>query len=833
MTSRKDEVAPASQPPQDALDAAMAEAFGGAEPARERDTVLGRIGVTDSKVLLREPPSDGKTPSPLIKPVDEKRAGRYQVLGEIARGGVGVVLKGHDVDLGRDVAMKVVREEHADNVDVLRRFVEEAQIGGQLQHPGIVPVYELGLRADGKPFFAMKLIKGRTLSALLAERKDLAEDRRRFVRIFEQVCQTVAYAHSRGVIHRDLKPSNVMVGAFGEVQVVDWGLAKVMQHGGVADEKRAKEAPDISVIATVRSGSGGTESLVGSVLGTPAYMPPEQARGKVDVLDERGDVFSLGAVLCEILTGRPPYVVEGREILVHAAQAKLDDAFARLDACGADPELVDIAKRCLVAAREARPANAGVVAAEVAAYASSVEERMHRAEIAAVEAAAHAEAEREKLRQEQRARKTTMVLAAVVVVAVLGGGALWWNATSQRLEKERVQERAFAAALDEADVLHRRAKDATDFRSWDDAEAAAKRADAAVAAGGSDDATRRLAAFHGQFDADLARMREAQALQRRALELRRTRAFSDAVPLLRKAIDAAPRELSLRHDLRRTAMSMLDFRTAAEQARAMTQIAPADASAWSGLSVALLKNGDIQAGIESALECLRLQPDEESYFALGNAYSRAERWEDSITAYTKSLEYRPDWASPATSMHADETNRVNMNAINAALDGHGELPPPLTWDGAAISLGQYHGRFADSAAAYERWMTENPREAEMVETGDRYNAACSAARAAAGEGRVTKPLDDAGRATLRRKAVRWLAADVAQWKALFDAAGGIPPGRMVDTLSWAKEDRDLAAIRDEALVAKLPADEQESTRALWTDLDALLARAKAAAARRK
>ena len=140
------------------------------------------------------------------------------MLGEIARGGVGVVYQGRDVDLGRDVAMEVLHEEHLGHADMLRRFVEEAQIGGQLQHPGIVPVYELGLMADERPYFTMKLVKGRTLAALLAARETPSSNRGDLIEVFEAVCQTMAYAHSRGVIHRDLKPANIMVGTFGEVQ---------------------------------------------------------------------------------------------------------------------------------------------------------------------------------------------------------------------------------------------------------------------------------------------------------------------------------------------------------------------------------------------------------------------------------------------------------------------------------------------------------------------------------------------------------------------------------------------------------------------------------------
>src|SRR5262249_31750841 len=156
---------------------------------------------------------------------------------------------------------------------------------GQLQHPGIVPVYELGQFPDRRPFFTMKLIKGRTLAALLAERGSPGADtpspseRMRWLKVFEQVCQTVAYAHAHGVLHRDLKPANVMVGNCGEVQVMDWGLAKVLPQGGVADEQwAAAQAQDEgTVICTQRTGGIGSATQAGSVMGTPAYMAPEQA----------------------------------------------------------------------------------------------------------------------------------------------------------------------------------------------------------------------------------------------------------------------------------------------------------------------------------------------------------------------------------------------------------------------------------------------------------------------------------------------------------------------------------------------------------------------------
>ena len=238
--------------------------------------------------------------------------GRYHLAGEVARGGMGAVLIGRDVDLGRDLAIKVILEEHRDRPEVVRRFVEEAQIGGQLQHPGIVPVHELGRFPDGRLYIAMKLVRGRTLAELLGARNGLGDDRPRFLSIFESVCQTIAYAHSRSVVHRDLKPSNVMVGTFGEVQVMDWGLAKVLNSGGIAEMEWSGLVRDGAIaVPADRAGADPWGSRDGSVLGTPAYMAPEQARGAVDLVDERADVFALGSILCEILSGQPAYA--GRE----------------------------------------------------------------------------------------------------------------------------------------------------------------------------------------------------------------------------------------------------------------------------------------------------------------------------------------------------------------------------------------------------------------------------------------------------------------------------------------------------------------------------------------
>lgn len=232
------------------LDAGLASAFSAEEAVVVGDgnhSVLKQLARTMfivPRVSLREPTMQG--PDPIVRPVSpevpqRESDSRYRIDGEIARGGMGAILKGRDTDLGRDLAIKVLLDSHKDKPEIVQRFVEEAQIGGQLQHPGIAPIYELGQFADKRPFFAMKLVKGETLSKLLSDRQDTTEDRGKLIGIFEQICQTMAYAHSRGVIHRDLKPANIMVGAFGEVQVMDWGLAKVLASGGVADEKKAHD----------------------------------------------------------------------------------------------------------------------------------------------------------------------------------------------------------------------------------------------------------------------------------------------------------------------------------------------------------------------------------------------------------------------------------------------------------------------------------------------------------------------------------------------------------------------------------------------------------------
>ena len=298
---------------------------------------------------------------------------RYRFEAFLARGGMGEVWRGFDTLLARGVALKVLREPVLADGGFRARFEEEARHVGRLEHPSIVPVYDLGELADGRPFFVMKLIHGQTLAELLAARATPAEDLPGWVEVFERVCQAVAFAHARGLIHRDLKPSNVMLGELGEVLVLDWGIAKALAAGSQPAQGPSTPvllSPSVDGAATA---PGGSETLPGQVRGTPAFMAPEQARGEVGRVGTASDVFGLGGILCVILTGQPPFT-RWRQ----AAAGDLEEAFARLDGCGADAELIALAKACLAPAPEARPADAAEVAGLVKRYRDEVAARRPR-----------------------------------------------------------------------------------------------------------------------------------------------------------------------------------------------------------------------------------------------------------------------------------------------------------------------------------------------------------------------------------------------------------------------------------------------------------------------
>ena len=252
------------------------------------ETLAPRVGCATTMPVDPGPPRDGDRSDPGDLAADDPD--RYQQVSEHARGGLGRVVRAVDRRLGRTVAVKELLRHDASNE---ARFLREAMITARLEHPGIVPVHEAGRWPNGDPYYVMKLVEGRTLKELIAEATTL-RGRLGLLAHVIAVSDAVGYAHSQGVIHRDLKPSNIIVGAFGETIVVDWGLAR--------DRKREVPEPCDDILSAAGSG---VSTVSGKVVGTPAYMSPEQARG--GMVDERSDVYALGAVLYEVLAGAPPH----------------------------------------------------------------------------------------------------------------------------------------------------------------------------------------------------------------------------------------------------------------------------------------------------------------------------------------------------------------------------------------------------------------------------------------------------------------------------------------------------------------------------------------------
>jgi len=284
---------------------------------------IGRVRIGQAA----ESDSDGESDDPertagLAVGASTSDGRRFRMLRPHARGGLGSVFVALDAELKREVALKQILEQYADDPFRRQRFLAEAEITGGLEHPGVVPVYGLGTHAGGRPYYVMRLIRGDSLKEAVEHfHADQALKRdpgrrslglRKLFRRFLDVCNAIDYAHSRGVIHRDIKPANIIVGKHGETLVVDWGLAKAMG--------RADPCVDEQILAPSSPGSF-SETLPGIALGTPAYMSPEQARGDLDCLGPRSDVYSLGATLHCLLTGKPPFEGDDMGAILRAVQA--------------------------------------------------------------------------------------------------------------------------------------------------------------------------------------------------------------------------------------------------------------------------------------------------------------------------------------------------------------------------------------------------------------------------------------------------------------------------------------------------------------------------------
>jgi serine/threonine protein kinase/formylglycine-generating enzyme required for sulfatase activity/DNA-directed RNA polymerase subunit RPC12/RpoP len=299
---------------------------------------------------------DSQAPSSISNLISSAGKEKYIFNREIGHGGMGAVLETVDQDIRRRVAMKVMLPSTKEDTPLIKRFLEEAQITGQLEHPNIVPVHEIGIDEESKAYFTMKLVRGEELESIISKMANGNQEYLRkyslgaLIQVFMKVCDGMSYAHSKGVLHRDLKPGNIMVGDFGEVLVVDWGVSKVL---GRQEEQMAESS------MPSHEGKASLQTVEGRVMGTPSYMSPEQAMGKISELDERSDIFSLGGILYKILTYHAPY--EGESEL-----DKLDKACGRVlvppDLRAPDnqipPELNAICMKAMGRDKEDRYANA-------------------------------------------------------------------------------------------------------------------------------------------------------------------------------------------------------------------------------------------------------------------------------------------------------------------------------------------------------------------------------------------------------------------------------------------------------------------------------------------
>ncbi|HEX5052628.1 MAG TPA: protein kinase [Planctomycetota bacterium] len=401
--------------------------------------VIPRLEKLTGRDEQNRPPSHGRGSS------NEPQPSRYRLEGEIARGGMGAILKVWDTDLHRALAMKVILGEEELRIDDgstaeirLSRFLEEAQITGQLDHPGVVPVHELGVDKGGRVYFTMRLVKGRDLGEIINKSRS-GEDGwslTRALNVLHRVCETMAYAHTKGVVHRDLKPENIMVGQFGETYAMDWGLARVLgKPDGEAQRRRLLANSVASFVQTDRHGQAvesdpGSRTQAGAILGTPYYMPPEQAAGELETIGPQSDVYAVGAILYHLLTGKRPYEEVPRTTALSVVRAVIEGppiAVTRLDP-KVPAELVAICERAMERSPEDRYPSMVAMGADLQAY---LENRV----VHAYQSGAVAEF----FKWVRRNRGFSAALASLVFVSIVGLAGLAWT-QSQKAAAIAVQQ---------------------------------------------------------------------------------------------------------------------------------------------------------------------------------------------------------------------------------------------------------------------------------------------------------------------------------------------------------------------------------------------------------
>jgi tetratricopeptide (TPR) repeat protein len=403
---------------------------------------------------------------------------RYHILRPHAQGGLGVVSVARDAELGREVAFKEMQARYAEDAAQRGRFVREAEITGGLEHPGVVPVYGLGRHADGRPYYAMRFVRGESLQDALRKLHagEAGYTLRGLLTRFVAVCNAVAYAHSRGVLHRDLKRANVMLGPYGETLVVDWGLAKVVGR---------EPAADTSSELTLQPPSGeGSLTQAGAAMGTPAFMSPEQARGEIAELRPATDVYSLGATLYAVLTGRPP--VQGRDTAEVLEKVRQGDWPPPRQVSASVPRALDAVCRKAMALR---PADRYGTALELAA---DIERWLADEPVSAWREPWPTRAGRWVRRHRT---KVAAAVAASFVALLLGGAGLLWQQRQQARQREELDRRVAAA-----EAALQRVSELQAAGRWAEAEVVLEQADERLGESGPPELRRRLETTRGDLE---------------------------------------------------------------------------------------------------------------------------------------------------------------------------------------------------------------------------------------------------------------------------------------------------------------------------------------------
>jgi serine/threonine-protein kinase len=724
--------------------------------------------------------------------------GRFRVLRLHAEGGLGRVYEARDDELGRKVAVKELRPDKADDADLRARFVLEAEISGGLQHPGIVPVYSLGHRDDGQPFYAMRFVEGQSLREAVAAYHE-AHPRpdpntvgfRTLLQRFLDVSNAIAFAHSRGVLHRDLKPHNVMIGDYGEALIIDWGLAKAT--GRRDPDSGAREE------ATLVPPSGSNVAATQGIIGTPGYMSPEQAAGHTNKLGPATDVYGLGAILYHFMTCQAP--VTGSDFL----------------------EVLDRVRRGAIARPRSLNSNISrsLEAVCLKALALRPEDRYPRAPdltedlnhwLADEPVSVYRDSLLTSAVRWMRKHRVATAAAAATLVVTLAASLLAYRSERAHTTELSIQRGEFWNLQDVcSSELKENARNVAD--------------DPILKSNPQMEVFREQWLQRLRYDLNYYRERlkySRQSMGRgfylgttspRFLEQLASISFeigrmSDEIGDREEALTNYREALSIQQKL--AIDHPKNSLYASELAATLYNVARLDIDAWRFDEA----RERIQEASSWQKKYLADNPEDESRRNLAKSY---------LTNLIKAARgLGRDDVAAAARREVEELNTTDPRVgpfqarLTAVLKGE---PPRDNSERLALAQRAYDTNLYAAAARLWAEALAADRQAQHC-----YNAACAAVLAADGRGIDDPPPDEAARTKLRRQAFDWLRAELATWAAL--VAQGPPQVRatVAKTLMHWLRDPDLASVRDAAALSGLPDDERQVWQSLWADVAGLIYR---------